>query len=247
MIQFKNFTRRTLLPMGLILAATMISCSDDENKSTGVTEADAADAIEASVSSSSNGVAKMVAEASTVADDEDVYTYSPQLECGQQYTVSYNPTYTGTNYSYDYSGTRNYLISCTTLGVPETFTYSASLTGTYETPRMLSDDDSTSSLTVTGLAPSSATATINGTYVRNGYQESKVRLMRHFNSVITINLSNVTLNKLTQTISGGTASVTMTGTGSLGGSFTYNGTITFNGDGTATLVINGTTYTINVN
>ncbi|MFP9113000.1 hypothetical protein ACLI1A_03610 [Flavobacterium sp. RHBU_3] len=247
MIQFKNFTRRALLPMGLILAATMISCSDDENTSTGVTEADAADAIEASVSASSSGMAKMATDASTLAEDEDVYTYAPQLECGQQYTVSYNPTYTGTNYSYDYSGTRNYLISCTGAGVPETFTYSASLEGTYETPRMLSDDNSTSSLTVTGLAPSSSTATINGTYVRNGYQESKVRLMRHFNSVITIDLNNITLNKDTQTISGGTASVSITGNGSLGGSFSYNGTITFNGNGTATLVINGTTYTISVN
>lgn len=222
-----------------------VSCTKDEEATT-ITEADAADAIEASLTTDSNGVAKMASDASMLASTESVYTERPNLNCGQEYTVQYNPVYTGAYYSYDYSGSRTYAMNCATDGTPESLTYTADVDGTYETPRMTSDDNWTGTIDFTQLGSSSDVAVINGSYVRNGYQESKVRQRRSFNSVITINLSDVQINKITRVIAGGTASVSITGAGSGGNSFSYNGSITFNGNSTATLVINGNTYTINL-
>jgi hypothetical protein len=249
MITFRTLKFKTVLPFAgvLLLAATMVSCQDeDKNSLSAVTEADAVDAIEASVTAESNGVARMAADASTVAEAEAVYTNSPQLTCGQLYTESHVAAGSSLTYSYDYTGSHSYQLSCTAQGLPDSFAYTYDMDGTYDTPRLYSNDNATADVAITGLSFSTPQAIINGSYVRNGYEESKVRQMRHFNSLITLSLANITINKASQQITGGTASVSMTGTGSGGNSFSYNGAITFNGDQTATLVINGNTYTINL-
>lgn len=227
----------------LLLAGSLAACSDEDVKNTGVTEADAADAIEASLTAESNGVAKMAADASALAETQSVYTASPDLTCGETHTVQYNPAYTGANFSYDYSGTRMYSLFCGNDGTPMSFDYDSQVSGTYETPRMLSDDNATTNVSFTNLAGSDIT-NITGTYVRNGSQESKVRLRRSFSSVVNISLHNMSISKTTRQITGGTATVSITGTGT--NTFYYNGSITFNSNNTATLTINGTAYTINL-
>lgn len=250
MFTFRTLKQKTVMPLAgvLLMAATAVSCQDEDSNNTGaaVTEAEAADAIEAAVTTESNGVAKMASDAGTVATTEAVYTNSPDVACGQQYSDTHSAIGSGANYSYDYEGSHSYELSCNELGLPDSFAYSYTMAGTYDTPRLYSDDTASADVAITGLSSGTEVAVINGTYTRNGYQESKVRQLRHFNSLITINLAGVSINKTTQQIAGGTASVIITGTGSGGGTFSYDGAITFNGNQTATLVINGNTYTINL-
>ena len=111
---------------------------------------------------------------------------------------------------------------------------------------MYSDDSVVSGLQVTGLAPAQAIAVLNGSYVREGYQESKVHNMNHFSSEVTITVNNLSVNKYTQAITGGTATVVFNGVGSAGGNYSFTGSITFNGNETATLIVNGNSYTINL-
>lgn len=245
----QNFIRNIAMPFAglLMLAGTIVSCNDDDaDTTTAITEAEAVDAIEASLASESNGVAKMATEASTAAAEEEVYTDSPSIDCGQIYTEAFDAAASDGNYSYDYTGARSYQLSCSTTSVPESFSYSYDMDGTYDTPRMYSSDNATANVAITGLSPASSTASVSGNYIRDGHQESKVHQMREFDSVITYNINALTVNKSTQLITGGTAQVTISGAGSMGNSFSYSGTITFNGDQTATLVLNGTTYTINL-
>lgn len=247
MLNLHNIKKSIMPFAAALLLAGMVSCSDDDNKSTTaeISEADAVDAIDASVASSSNGMAKMASDASSLADVTDVYTDAPTITCGQSYTVNFDAADSLANYSYDYSGTRTYQLDCNG-PLPSVFHYNAALNGTYDTPRMYSLDTSTTQFTITGLSVTAAAAIFNGTYVRNGYQESKVLQQRHFNSVLTYTLTNITVNKSNHHITGGTAAVTFVGAGSGGNSYTYSGAITFNGNSTATLVINGNTYTINL-
>lgn len=235
---------KAVLPV-VMLGIAAVSCNKEDDN-TAATQADAADMIEASVVESSNGVAKLAADANSDASTQRVYTSSPSVNCGQEYSVTYNPVYTGTYYSYNYTGTRTYTLECATDGIPDSLLYTSSITGTYTTPTLMSNDTSMASLTISALGAQNAEALINGSYNRNGYQESRVRQRRSFNSVISLTLQNISVNKSTSKITGGTATVAVTGTGSQGASFTYNGSITFNGNNTATLVINGTTYTINL-
>lgn len=237
----------TLVAVALFTTFSMTSCSNDDSSSTtDVQEEEAVDAIENSLKTDTNGMAKSMTTAVEYAEDENLYTSAPNLNCGQLYTDSYTENYSSTNYTYNYSASCNYQLSCTTEGAVQSFSYEANRAGDYDTPRMSSDDEAVSNWAITGLEASNTTAFFNGTYTRTGTQVSKVRNQNTFSSTLTYSLSNIAVNKTTHQIASGSASVTFTGVSSTGNQYTYNGTITFNGDNTATLVINGNTYTINL-
>lgn len=246
MLNVQHLKKASMAVLGIMLLAVAISCRDDDaGNLTAITMEDATEAITSSVTSQTNGLAKTMTDASAFATTQAIYTTDSNLECNKEYTGVYNASSSQAAYSYNYSGTRAYTLQCQN-NLSSAFLYNAALQGTYDTPRMYSDDNSHSTLTVTGLAPAETAAVFNGSYVRNGHQESKVLQRRNFNSVLTYTLNAVTVNKVTQKIQGGTTSVTFAGTGSGGNTYNYNGSITFNGDDTATLILNGTTYTINL-
>lgn len=109
---------------------------------------------------------------------------------------------------------------------------------------MASQDGAAHSFTLSGLNPGSSTYTYNGTYTRQGSQQSKIRNQTAFSSTLQITASNVTLSKSTQEITGGTATVTVSGASTAGNSFSYPGQIVFHGNRSATLTLNGNTYPI---
>jgi len=111
---------------------------------------------------------------------------------------------------------------------------------------MSSDDSSSSNWTVSGLGASSANAVFAGSYNRIGSQVSKVRNHNTFTSTLHYTLTNINVSKTDHHIVSGTASLTFDGQSTSGNTWTYNGSVTFNGNGTATLSINGNTYTINL-
>ncbi|MXN93264.1 hypothetical protein GR160_18710 [Flavobacterium sp. Sd200] len=239
--------KKTALPFcGIMLLALTVACNNDDASSlSAITQEDAAEAISASVTSQTNGLAKTMTDASALAATEAVYTTNANLDCNRQYTGSYNAAASQSVYTYNYSGSRNYTLHCLD-NEPSEFQYNTALQGTYDTPRMYSNDSSESALTISGLSPTQTLAVFNGSYVRNGYQESKIRQRRNFNSVLTYTVNAITVNKSTRQIQSGTASVTFAGTGSGGNSYNYSGSITFNTNNTATLTLNGTIYTINL-
>jgi hypothetical protein len=88
---------------------------------------------------------------------------------------------------------------------------------------------------------------LNGTYNRSGSQTSKVRDRNSFTSELDMTLASLSVNKNTLQIDGGTGTFTLTGSVAGGGSFSYEGSITFLGNGMATITINGETYEIDLN
>ncbi|RZJ67461.1 MAG: hypothetical protein EOO50_05595 [Flavobacterium sp.] len=240
----RNISLAALVVFG---SAIFYSCSSDENgTSASSQEKDAVDAITYSLQSDSNGLAKSVESASMYAADENLYARAVTLECGVPYSASYDEAWEGTNYSYDYSISRNTELSCTAEDTPSSLSYNASHDGVYDTPRMSSDDAAALQWTLAGLDATSQNATLDGSYVRNGSQVSKVREQNTFKSTLTYDLTAINVSKTNHQIVSGSASVAFAGVSSNGNSYNYNGTITFNGNGTATLVINGNTYTINL-
>lgn len=220
------------------------SCKNDEEEQIVITEEDAYDVIEGTLQSDTYGLTETVAKASETAEDLEVYTETPEISCGTTYTNSYTASDSGINYSYSYSAEGNYLLNCTNLGLPSSFEFNNTISGNYDASRMSSNDQSESELTVTGLAPTSANAVFNGNYERKGTQQSKVRNQRTFESVVSYNLTNLEVSKSLHKINGGVANLTVSLSTS-GVTKSYNANLTFNGDYTATLVMNGHTYTIN--
>lgn len=247
----RNFLKpaRPLFIAILFITFGLASCSSDDNdtaESTQITEEEAVDVIATSMAKDSNGMSKTMQTSVEMAESEDMFVEEENVACGQTNTEAYSQSNVNGNYSYNYTLNTNYTLSCTNAGFPDYFTYDAALSGVYDTPRMSSDDTSQLSWTVTGLPPSNSSVTFNGDYERNGTQISKVRNMNTFSSTLTYNVQDIVVSKSTYQILSGTASVTFIGISSTGNQYTFSGTITFNGDETATLLINGNSYTINL-
>lgn len=243
----KNLLNKSML-LALVATAgfTVVSCSnDDDTSEVSTQELDAVDAIESSLSTDSGGMAKGIEEATVYADQNQVYSAAPVFECGQTYSTSFSDAYTGANYSYDYAINRTVQLTCLN-GLPASWAFTATYDGVYDTPKMSSDDSSDAVWTVTGLEAESANVDFDGFYSRSGTQVSKVRNQNTFASTLDYNLDHIKVSKTTHKIVSGSATVSFDGTVSNGNAYSYDGTITFNGNDTATLVINGNTYTLSL-
>lgn len=232
-----------LLAITIIGLAGVTACKKGSNSSTSatVTEADAvqltSDAIEPTTGGmtiQANSSVKIYADAST------------KLSCG----VSKDTTITGASVagaipSYSFLLSWNYKLNCDTN--PQQFTFNFTGSSSYSGLLMTSNDSSTGTFLVS-TTPSAANYTVNTSYERKGTQTSKVGQKKSFNSDLKITSTNVLISKTTNEIVSGTGTVSITGTTTSGKSFSFGGTITFNGNKQATVVLNsGVTYPIQWN
>jgi hypothetical protein len=115
--------------------------------------------------------------------------------------------------------------------------------GIYSTPRMSSDDSAFAVLHFTSLQ--SNPIVLNGTYVRLGSQTFRVGETKQLTTVIQGTLTNVTIDRSTKRVTGGTVVLSVTANRSDGTTLTLSGTLTFLGNRQATLEINGKTFNLN--
>jgi len=244
-IQSKT-NKRLLLSVIIFLALVLATFSCKKSNSTSgsssatdtVTTDDAANAVSDAVSPASAG---MVAQTQTTV----VIINTDDLACGEVKDTAFsgqNAVGAAITYSYAYSSNR--LLTCNA-DVPSSFQFNFSGKNSYSAAYIASDDSAQGNFTVTGLSPGASQYVFNASYIRNGSETSKVRNQYTFTSNINIQSTNLTIDKSTQQIVSGTATVSISGAASNGKSFSYSGTITFSGGNQALLVLgNGNTYTI---
>jgi hypothetical protein len=237
---FASFKNAILIFSAAFFIGGISSCNKDASTATPatttVTEAEAAEAVTDAVVPQSSGLTAQVSDA-TVMASSSFYT------CGLAYDSAITrSSVAGASTTYSLNLAWNWKLSCAN---PASFAASFKGSSTYTATRMSSSDSSNGSFTITGIEPSNTAYTFNSSYTRQGSQQSKIGNKNSFTSTITVNSSNIQVNKTTQQIVSGTATVSISGASSSGKSFSFNGTITFNGGKTATLVISGGgTYTI---
>jgi hypothetical protein len=218
-------------------AFNVSSCKKDNSAAT-VTEADAAQLTTDAVTPTSGGMVDQL--------NRSVTTYNAvTFSCGVQKDSSFAIASTaGASPSYSYNLMWNYNLTCSGV-TPSQLTFNFTGAGSYNGPLMSSSDNSKGGFVLTGLGASSTQYIFNTTYSRTGTTISKILKQNTFNSVISITGTNVAVDKTSQEIVSGTATVSIQATSSSGKSFTFNGTITFLGNKTANLVLNsGKTYAI---
>jgi len=248
------------LSLIVLLMLGAFSCKKDNSNSSnsGVTTDQAADIAASSLAENSNGFASVTDDiavnaqginstSSNLTINSTQATTSTHQECGTTLTdsVTRNVTLDSTtvNYTFKYSHTLN----CNSSNVPDNVINTLTYKGSFDGPRLSSSNSGSANVTIAGLAPSATNFLLNGEYTRDGSFQSKVGNKASGNSHIDIVGTNITLSKPGRKILSGTATITITGTGPKGNSFSFNGTITFNGDGTATLNLSGgASYTINL-
>lgn len=229
----------------LLLTALMTlflwSCKKDSASSaaaTTVTVDVAADAVTEAITPESAGMVMQTETAVVIVNDND-------LSCGVESDTSFSGTNVqGAAVTYSYALSSNRLLTCNN-SVPSSFQFNFLGKSAYDTPRISSNDSSNAQFTVTGLEPGASQFLLNEKYVRNGSEASNVGNKASFSSTIIIQSSNIVVDKSTQQIVSGSASVNISGATSDGKSFSYSGTITFLGNKQATLVLgDGNSYSI---
>jgi hypothetical protein len=226
---------------GLLLLA--FACSDDDNNEAAVANDEAAEMIASSVSSDAGGLASVLYDASVSSQANaggraQACGYSESLDVAKTNLPGARITY---SYAYHY----DYALTCAN-NLPATYTSNIAYHGSLSTPRMSTENEGTGNLTIQTLDAAYQYFTFNGAYNRTGSFVSNIRNKNTSNSTITFEIDGITVDKESKTITGGSASITITGSVAGKGSFSYSGTITFPGGQLADLDINGTLYSLNI-
>lgn len=237
----KMKTVKTKLFALLLLAS--FACNDDDEESPAVANDEAAEMISTSISSSAGGL-------TTVVDDAAVTTKAnaggriAACDYAESQDVS-RSSIPGASITYDYDFHYDYALSCAN-ALPTNMTVNMNYSGSLDAPRLSTENEGTGNLIVETLDATYTQFTVNGSYNRNGSFTSKVRNKNTSTSTIVFTLDDVTLDKTTREITGGSASVSITGSVTGKGDFSYTGSIVFEGSTQAELDVNGTKYSVNL-
>jgi hypothetical protein len=228
----------------MLIAGVMTSCKKDKETKQ-MESADAADAVESSLTTKSAGLIYELEELIPVTPGY-ILPSGDTIFCNTQYDSTLSRNVNAGGFTGSYNVNWDYIINCNGLSIPQNMNMSMTTSGSSSTPRNNSTSSSTVSLTLTGLEFSATQIVVNGTASFSGSQTSRVRNQNTFTSNLSFNLSNLTFDKASQELLSGSATISMTGSVTDGDSYTFTGNVVFNGGGAATVTINGNSYTIDV-
>jgi len=242
----------------LLLLCSCGSKKDDTSSSSSITTEEAAQIVGVSLASNNNGVVDAVGEAANISTNSSSLLKSANSSIIKTDTITVSGTkLNAAGASVAFNSTKIYkliLVSndSATLSIPKTVTAMHSCTGSVTAPLYTETHVSSGTFNYTNLVTvenSTITQdsiwTLNGTYLRTGTHVITTTA-KSISHTITIKLTNLLVNKNTKAINGGTATVTITGSVKDKGSFSYTGTLVFNGSGVGTLTISGVSYLINL-
>lgn len=209
------------------------SCKKSEEVLQAVSEEEAAEAVENSISSESGGLVQQIEESTAIINS---FSESKNDLCGMSFDSTINianPSETVITYHYNLNW--EWVINCNQSQLPESVVFSYEMDGGYDAPRMSANDIANQSFELSGLELSSDYWTYNGSYEREGTCQSKIGEQRSFTSKITFEAINMQVDKVTGRLVSGTANVSINSKTSEGKTFSFDGVVTFTGGDTATL------------
>jgi len=209
-----------------------------------MTTDDAANIAAGALSSSSNGIADLAADATLSA--ANIGSAHPKCGTIRSDTIS-RKSNAGSPYTYSYNLTYNFQVDCNSGGQPDSLSSNLVYSGSYGGPNMSSTNSGSSIFGVSGLLSTDTAFVINGVYKRAGSFASKADTANHGADNINLTITNLTLKKPGRFIESGSATISITGSTPKQSAFSYTGTVVFKSNGTATLTLNGTVYNINLN
>ncbi|NUO00860.1 MAG: hypothetical protein HUU01_09635 [Saprospiraceae bacterium] len=230
----------------MVLGLMATSCNKETEEPQDVlTEEEIVAVVEGAMLADTDGLAAQSEDAVYIAEQYTVKDGLGGGPCGETMdsTVSYN--YTDPRITASYNSTFIWTLNCNNNSIPQSLDFDRTAEGNYETARMISDDSAVGDWLVENIV-TGANYVINGSYSREGSQTSKVRNQNAFTSSLQVSLDDLNLDKGTRRIVSGIASFTLNGSGTAGRSFSYEGDLVFNGNGSVTIIVNGHSHTIDL-
>ncbi len=238
-----NFFRQNqmFLIAAILTAAFLISCRKNaEDALALVSDAEATEIMENSVSGRSAGAAMTTEDMATLADD-----YFNLCGVSGDTTLQHSNAAGPATCSSTFNLT--WLVNCNNLNVPQNAVITINGNGTFTTQRWAGNNATTGSLTFTGLNPQAVAYLVNGTLTLQGDITGKLRKIDpSLACTTTVTITDLAIRKSDHQITGGTGTVVIVATNGKGQSQTINGSLVFNGDGTATATVNGHTHTFSL-
>ncbi len=240
---------KTLKPTQLFLGLLVTICiSCDRERGFGdaaeVTEEEALEMVQTSLVSEAYGMNIQADDASALDSNESSKSV---VDCGviNARTMERNSLPNATvkfTHDIDY----RFSLVCEN-DVPKAYAIDFIGNGTYNSPRMESDDTITYNAVLANIASSEGPYIYNSSFIREGTQTTKIAgRTKNFDSTLSIENSNIAVDKNSRVILEGSSTFSLTGTLSTGEPFSYKGTVSFKGNGEATIVINGNTYNVQI-
>lgn len=238
------FTLAFLMAFSMSLAACNKSAEDNPQPNSKLTEEEAAAVVEGGITASTQGLGAEIEDALFLADEyaEKSGNGSP---CGEPFDSTITRAVDDAGITASYTLSWNWLVNCNALQIPISIDYQRTASGQYETARMISSDNAASGWAISNLIQGE-NYVLDGTYTRQGTQQSKVRNQYSFSSTLAIEVDNLNIDKGTRRIQSGIANFTLAITGPESNAQTFEGDLVFNGNGSVTIIINGNSYTVSL-
>ncbi len=220
----------------------LASCSDDDTNNNLISEEEVVEIVQRTVASDTYGMAAQIEDASDILDNEistKINKICGVLQEGSIIAES-NPSMVS---SYSYSVSYKHEMVCVDNTLSE-YLIDFSASGQYTTPRIESNDETILDVAVSNLESQASQYVYNGSFRRDGSQVVRIVAEKVYSSTISIQNSDLLVDKTSFEIVAGTSTFSLTGSSTRGGSFSYNGTIIYNDNGTASIEINGAIYNV---
>ncbi len=232
----------------LICSLALVGCKKEAKSSeSAITADDAANAITYAVQGGSGGYTDQASDVAAMGKQATLKTDGALsiegVSCGKSLDSNVVKTYSKNGATANYTLQMHVELKCTGI-IPNAMEYTGTYSGSFDGAKMSSNNSGTRNWTIT--AKSGSEYNYNGTFTRVGKCTSKVGSKNTFDTDLTISTTNLTVNSTTYKVTSGTSNVSITCKSSSGNSYSFAGTITFNGNNTATLKLNNNTYTINL-
>ena len=230
----------------VLLASLLIglySCQQEEEEPVYTpTEADAVAIVEEFVAQSSGGMTEEVAKLNESIQAKDLGDLD--LECGVPFDTTLSYFLSGSA-SGSWIRNWNLLLNCPLTENPflEVVT---DYTGSFDGYWRSSDREGTRQWVWSNLGPEGEYIYLNGAGQHGGNRSFNGPNQASFSWDHEAQWTDVEIDKLTHIINSGSGTFTLTLTGPEGNTHTFNGTIIFNGDQTATVTINGEVYEVDL-
>lgn len=241
-----------------LMLFTIASCKKDSSgtsATTTLTTDDAADIAAGALAENSGGLTSVTDNVATNADAivgsvngktiNSIGAATIHQACGTTLVDSASNAGSADSVTWNYFAKYSRTLNCNTSNQPDNLIDSLLYNGSYHGPVVTSSNSGSAKVTIAGLTTQATNYVVNGDYNRTGSFDNKAS-GKSYNSNIVITVTNVLLTKPGHKIVGGSATFSITGS-TPKGTYNFSGTITFNQDSTATLVITGgATYTIDL-
>ncbi len=229
------------------LVVILASCDKDEKvNQIQISSQEAASLIAASIGQDQGGLQAIFTDAITVVDEVTSATSGGrQATCGSSDNTAFSyASQTGETPAYSFNYDYGWTLSCGNDSQPNKVDLSLSYDGSMESPDFTMTFEGTSGFTVTELLQD--ILTINGSHNQSAtYNVVSEGQQYSGTNTFAYTLTEIRVSKSDSQVQSGTAAVLLSGITNRG-AYSINATIVYNGDGTATITINGDVFGVDI-